>query len=177
MNDGKPYYVVLTDPYPKPSYFLDGDMSYGESTTVWRTFLNFGAAGIARVLIKDQAGDSSKEGMKRCGYVEGKYIVLFEEALQRMEAKVTACKKYKVLMVIDSPLILARKDVRGSKIFANNGLQEGIWRCQAFRDAGANITFLESPQNQDEMKEYCNKVKRPKMANLIKGEKTPILAL
>jgi len=156
---------------------VDGDTGYGGSATVRRTILNFGAAGMAGVLIEDQAGDSSEGGMKRCGHVDGKDVVPFEEALQRIEAAVAARDEYKALTGTDGPLILARTDARGSKTFAENGLQEGIRRCQAFRDAGADITFLESPRNQDEMKEYCDKVEGPKMANLIEGGKTPILSL
>jgi len=154
----------------------DGDTGYGGSATVRRTILNFGAAGMAGVLIEDQAG-VSQGGMKRCGHVDGKDVVPFEEALERIKAAVAARDEFKALTGTDGPLILARTDARGSKSFESNGLEEGIRRCQAFRDVGADITFLESPRNEDEMKEYCDKVEGPKMANLIEGGKTPILTL
>ena len=47
--------------------------------------------------------------------------------------------------------------------------------CKAFRDLGADITFLEAPESEDEMKQYCREVSGAKMANLIENGKTPIL--
>mmetsp|Transcript_12021 Transcript_12021/g.13586 ORF Transcript_12021/g.13586 Transcript_12021/m.13586 type:complete len:337 (+) Transcript_12021:140-1150(+) len=155
---------------------VDGDTGYGGSAIVRRTILNFGAAGVAGVLIEDQAA-ASEGGMKRCGHVDGKDVVSFEDALERVKVAVAARDEFKALTGTDGPLILARTDARGSKTFQNNGLEEGIRRCKAFRDVGADITFLESPQNVDEMMEYCDKVEGPKMANLIEGGKTPILTL
>eukprot|EP00548_Thalassiothrix_antarctica_P007589 CAMPEP_0194150900 /NCGR_PEP_ID=MMETSP0152-20130528/45670_1 /TAXON_ID=1049557 /ORGANISM="Thalassiothrix antarctica, Strain L6-D1" /LENGTH=263 /DNA_ID=CAMNT_0038854239 /DNA_START=307 /DNA_END=1098 /DNA_ORIENTATION=- len=154
----------------------DGDTGYGGPATVRRTILNFGAAGMAGVLIEDQLG-GNQGGMKRCGHVDGKDVVPFKEALERVKAAVAARDEYKALTGSDGPLILARTDARGSKTFHRNGLEEGIRRCKAFRDAGADITFLESPRNKDEMKEYCDKVEGPKLANLLEGGKTPILTI
>jgi len=156
---------------------VDGDTGYGSDATVRRTVLNFGAAGMAGVLIEDQAG-GDRGGTKRCGHVEGKDVVPFDVAVDRIKAAVAARDEYKTLTGVDGPLILARTDARGSVSFAgNDGLEEGIKRCQAFRAAGADITFLESPQNVAEMKEYCDRVEGPKLANLIEGGKTPILTL
>lgn len=168
---------------------VDGDTGYG---AVRRTVLNFAAAGAAGVLIEDQAS-TGKGGVlaKRCGHVEGKDVVPFEEALERVRAAVQARDEHAYLITGQrdnrdhggdhyGPLILARTDARGSMSYASpgEGLAEGIRRCQAFREAGADITFLESPRNADEMKEYCDKVEGPKLANLIeKGGKTPTEAL
>lgn len=41
---------------------------------------------------------------------------------------------------------------------------------------GADITFLEAPENEDEMVQYCTQVPRIKMANMLENGKTPILA-
>jgi 2-methylisocitrate lyase-like PEP mutase family enzyme len=68
-------------------------------------------------------------------------------------------------------LIMARTDAR-----ACVSLEEAIARCQAFRELGADITFLEAPTNEDEMRRYCAEVEGPKMANLIEGGKTPLVA-
>ena len=56
-------------------------------------------------------------------------------------------------------------------------LDEAIPRCRLFREIGADITFLEAPPDEDEMRRYCLEVDGPKMANLIEGGRTPILAL
>ena len=44
-------------------------------------------------------------------------------------------------------------------------------------DAGADITFLEAPQSEAEMRAYCEGVPGPKMANLLEQGRTPILPL
>ena len=68
-------------------------------------------------------------------------------------------------------LIMARTDAR-----ACVSLDEAIARCRAFREIGADITFLEAPVSEDEMRRYCAEVPGPKMANLIEGGKTPLLS-
>ena len=67
-------------------------------------------------------------------------------------------------------LIMARTDAR-----ACVSLDEAIARCQQFREIGADITFLEAPLDEDEMRRYCAEVDGPKMANLIEGGRTPLL--
>jgi hypothetical protein len=68
-------------------------------------------------------------------------------------------------------LIMARTDAR-----ACVSLNEAIARCQAFHEIGADISFLEAPVSEDEMRRYCTEVPGPKMANLIEGGKTPLLS-
>jgi len=67
---------------------------------------------------------------------------------------------------------MARTDAR-----ACISLEEAILRCRLFREIGADITFLEAPLDEGEMRQYCSNVDGPKMANLIEGGKTPILGL
>ena len=66
---------------------------------------------------------------------------------------------------------MARTDAR-----ACVSLDEAIARCRLFREIGADITFLEAPLNEEEMRRYCADVDGPKMANLIEGGKTPLLS-
>ena len=65
---------------------------------------------------------------------------------------------------------MARTDAR-----ACVSLDEAIARCQAFRALGADVTFLEAPLDEAEMRRYCEAVDGPKMANLIEGGRTPLL--
>ena len=64
---------------------------------------------------------------------------------------------------------MARTDARV------DSLDEAIARCRRFREIGADITFLEAPTNEAEMRRYCADVDGPKMANLIEGGKTPLV--
>lgn len=89
-----------------------------------------------------------------------------EEALLRLRAAVDARNEGTDI------LIMARTDAR-----ATDGLDEAIARCQAFADIGADITFLEAPLSEEEMRRYCNEVPGPKMVNLIEFGKTPLLPL
>lgn len=57
---------------------------------------------------------------------------------------------------------------------------EALKRINAAIDArkeGADITFLEAPQSEEEMRSYCENVPGLKMANLIENGKTPLLPM
>jgi 2-methylisocitrate lyase-like PEP mutase family enzyme len=101
---------------------------------------------------------------KRCGHTRGKSVVTIDEAEMRIRAAVDAREEGADI------LIMARTDARASL-----GLEEAIDRCKAFRDLGADITFLEAPESEQEMQRYCAEVSGAKMANLIENGKTPIL--
>jgi 2-methylisocitrate lyase-like PEP mutase family enzyme len=118
----------------------------------------YGRAGFAAIMIEDQVAP------KRCGHTEGKSVVGRDEALTRIRAAVDARNAGGGI------LIMARTDAR-----ACASLEEAIARCQLFRELGADITFMEAPFNEEEMRRYCGEVEGPKMANLIEGGKTPLL--
>jgi 2-methylisocitrate lyase-like PEP mutase family enzyme len=137
----------------------DGDTGFGSAQNIKRTVQGYARAGFACIMLEDQVAP------KRCGHTEGKSVVGRDEALTRIQAAVDARNAG------DEILIMARTDAR-----ACVSLEEAIARCQAFREIGADITFLEAPLGENEMREYCRQVEGPKMANLIEGGKTPILS-
>ena len=67
-------------------------------------------------------------------------------------------------------LVMARTDAR-----ATRGFEEALDRCLAFRDLGADITFFEAPQSEDEMERLCRAIPGPKMANMLEQGDTPVL--
>jgi len=138
----------------------DGDTGFGNEMNVKRTVHGFHQAGFACVMIEDQAMP------KRCGHTAGKQVVAREEALRRIEAAVDARREGADI------LIMARTDAR-----ATQGLEEAIERCRAFAAMGADITFLEAPITEAEMRTYCEEVPGPKMANLVENGKTPLLPI
>ncbi len=137
----------------------DGDTGFGSAQNIRRTVEGYASAGFACIMLEDQVAP------KRCGHTEGKSVVGRDEALMRIRAAVDARNAGTDI------LIMARTDAR-----ACVSLDEAIARCQAFRDIGADITFLEAPVSEDEMRRYCADVPGPKMANLIEGGKTPLLS-
>jgi 2-methylisocitrate lyase-like PEP mutase family enzyme len=138
----------------------DGDTGFGNAMNVKRTVRGYHRAGFGCVMIEDQAMP------KRCGHTEGKEVVEFDEALQRIKAAVDARDEGADI------LIMARTDAR-----ATRGLEEAIARCKLFTRLGADITFLEAPQSEEEMRAYCENVPGYKMANMIENGKTPLLPL
>ena len=136
----------------------DGDTGYGYAVNVQRTVQGYAQAGFACVMIEDQVAP------KKCGHTQGKQIVGRDEAFGRVQAAVDARNGGSGI------LIMARTDAN-----ATDGMDEAIQRCQAFADIGADITFLEAPRDQDEMKRYCDDVEGPKMANMVEQGDTPFL--
>jgi 2-methylisocitrate lyase-like PEP mutase family enzyme len=108
---------------------------------------------------------------KRCGHVSGKSVISFDEAVKRVKAACDAREEYERLYGLGSgPLVLARTDA-----LASFGFAEALRRCQAFREVGCDITFLEAPQSIEQMREYCSQVSGPKLANMLEYGTTPIL--
>ena len=136
----------------------DGDTGYGNAVNVQRTVQGYAQAGFACVMIEDQVAP------KKCGHTQGKQIVSRDEAFGRVQAAVDARNGGSGI------LIMARTDAN-----ATDGMDEAIQRCQAFADIGADITFLEAPRDEDEMKRYCDDVEGPKMANMVEQGDTPFL--
>jgi len=137
----------------------DGDTGFGSAQNIKRTVQGYARAGFAGIMLEDQVAP------KRCGHTEGKSVVGRGEALTRIQAAVDARDAGAGIV------IMARTDAR-----ACVDLDEAIERCKQFRKIGADITFLEAPLGADEMRRYCSEVDGPKMANLIEGGKTPLLA-
>jgi 2-methylisocitrate lyase-like PEP mutase family enzyme len=136
----------------------DGDTGYGNALNVKRTLRGYARAGFACIMIEDQVAP------KRCGHTRGKRTVSRAEAFARIQAAVDARNEGADI------LIMARTDAN-----ATEGLEEAIFRAKRFYELGADITFLEAPQNQEQMRAYCEQVPGPKMANLVEQGSTPLL--
>jgi len=137
----------------------DADTGYGNALNVKRSVEGYARAGFAGLMIEDQLAP------KRCGHTRGKQVVDRSAALARIRAAVDARDAGADI------LILARTDAR-----AELGLDEAIWRARAFADLGADILFVEAPLSEPEMERICAEVPAPRMANLVEGGDTPLLA-
>ena len=137
----------------------DGDTGYGNAVNVQRTVRGYAQAGFACVMLEDQASP------KRCGHTRGKQTVSREEAFARIQAAVDERNAGADI------LIMARTDA-----LATEGLEEAVHRGKTFASLGADITFLEGPRNEDQMRAFCKAVPGPKMANLVEQGDTPLLS-
>jgi 2-methylisocitrate lyase-like PEP mutase family enzyme len=135
----------------------DGDTGYGNALNVQRTVIEYARAGAAAVMIEDQVSP------KRCGHTRGKQVIPRDEARMKIRAAVDAKRDADIL-------ILARTDAR-----AVHGFDEALNRCRDFEAEGADIIFLEAPENESEMRSFCEAIRKPCMANMVPGGKTPIL--
>ncbi|MBT3307483.1 MAG: isocitrate lyase/PEP mutase family protein [Alphaproteobacteria bacterium] len=136
----------------------DGDTGYGNAVNVQRTVQGYAQAGFACVMIEDQVAP------KKCGHTQGKQIVTRDEAFARVQAAVDARDAGADI------LIMARTDAN-----ATDGMDEAVLRAQTFAEIGADITFLEAPTSEDEMRRYCSQVPGHKMANMVEGGASPFL--
>jgi 2-methylisocitrate lyase-like PEP mutase family enzyme len=136
----------------------DGDTGYGNALNVKRTVRGYAQAGLAAVMIEDQVAP------KRCGHTRGKMVIERAEAVGRVRAAVDARDEGADI------LIVARTDAR-----ATDGFAEALARVVEFEQAGADILFLEAPESVDEMREFCESVKKPALCNMLEQGKTPIL--
>jgi 2-methylisocitrate lyase-like PEP mutase family enzyme len=134
----------------------DGDTGYGNAMNVKRTVRGYADAGFAAAMIEDQVAP------KRCGHTRGKDVVDRAEALARIRAAVDARDEGAGI------LILARTDAR-----ATHGMDEALWRAEAFVDAGADIIFIEAPETEAEMAEVGRRIGKPLLANMLEEGTTP----
>ncbi len=136
----------------------DADTGYGNAMNVKRTVRGYAAAGFACAMIEDQVAP------KRCGHTRGKQVVSRAEALTRARAAIDAREEGADL------LILARTDAR-----ATLGLDEALARARGYLEVGADIVFVEAPENEAEMARICREVPGHHLANMVEGGRTPVL--
>jgi len=137
----------------------DGDTGYGNALNVQRTVRGYERAGFACVMIEDQVAP------KRCGHTRGKQTVDRGEAFARVQAAVDAREAGADI------LIMARTDAN-----ATEGFEEALARARIFTEIGVDITFLEAPLDEEQMRAYCDGVPGPKMANMVEQGDTPVLS-
>lgn len=144
---------VLTVPV-----IADGDTGFGGPLNIIRTVRGYERAGVSAIQLEDQ------ESPKRCGHESGRRVVAPSEMAQRVRA---ACDA----RVDPDFMIIARTDARSL-----HGLDEAIDRVSAYREAGADVVFVESPESEDELKQVAQALPGvPLMANMVEGGRTPLI--
>jgi 2-methylisocitrate lyase-like PEP mutase family enzyme len=135
----------------------DADTGYGNAVNVRRTVEEFEAAGVAAIHIEDQASP------KRCGQLPGaRPVIELAEAVGKIEAAVAARRD-------PDFIIIARTDAAEA-----HGLDEAIKRARAFRNAGADVLFVEmksGPTILEDLKRVTSEVDAPCLVNMGAGGK------
>jgi 2-methylisocitrate lyase-like PEP mutase family enzyme len=138
---------------------VDADTGYGNALNVQRTVRSFERAGANAVQLEDQGFP------KRCGHLDNKAIVSRLEMVGKIRAAVDARHS-------DHTLIVARTDA-----VAVEGLDAALERAASYRDAGADMLFIEAPTQREQLGHITKSLagSTPLMINLIEGGKTPTL--
>lgn len=138
---------------------VDADTGFGNAVSVRRTVRDLERAGADGIQLEDQLFP------KRCGHFGGKQLVGTEEMVQKIHAAVDARRD-------DDLVIVARTDAR-----ATEGFDAAIDRAAAYREAGADVTFVEAPQTIEEVHAVPERLACPQLVNFVEGGKTPFVPL
>ena len=115
----------------------DADNGYGNPINVWRTVQEYEDAGVAAVHIEDQVFP------KKCGFFEGKEVIPQEEMVQKIRAALD-------VRVDPDFTIIARCDA-----YAVTGWEDTVARCRAYREAGADMVFVDGIKTVEDLQAYA----------------------
>ena len=126
----------------------DADTGYGNMINVQRTVREYEAAGVAGIHIEDQLFP------KKCGFFEGKQVIPMEEHAQKIRAALDARRD-------PDFVIIARCDA-----YAVTGWEDTVTRCRAYKDAGADMVFVDGIKTPEDLGNYATDLKElPRMYN------------
>jgi 2-methylisocitrate lyase-like PEP mutase family enzyme len=142
---------------------VDADTGYGNALNVQRTVRLLERAGANAIQIEDQ------DFPKRCGHLDDKMLIPAEEMVGKIKAAVDA-------RASSQTLIIARTDA-----VAVEGFERTLARSELYREAGADVLFVEAPRQRDELTRINARLGKgafksvPLMVNMVEGGKTPML--
>src|SRR4051812_18478120 len=145
--------TAIREVFPGP-LMVDADTGFGNALNMRRTIQVLERAGADAIQIEDQVFP------KRCGHFEGKEVVPAAEMVAKIKAAVDA-------RTDPDLLIVARTDA-----IAVEGFSAAMDRANAFREAGADIGFVEAPLDDEQMRAIAG-LPWPQIANIVIGGKTP----
>ncbi|WND03542.1 isocitrate lyase/PEP mutase family protein [Temperatibacter marinus] len=137
---------------------VDMDTGFGNAVNVGRTVKTFERAGATALQMEDQVLP------KRCGHMAGKAVVSTEEMVGKIKAALDARQN-------DDTKIIARTDALGVL-----GFEEALKKGHAYKDAGADLLFIEAPKTVTQMREIGKAFGSdiPLVHNLVEGGGSPL---
>lgn len=138
----------------------DADTGYGNPINVIRTVRDYERAGVAGVHLEDQVMP------KRCGHLSGKVLVPADDMVAKVRAAVAA-------RTDPDFVVIARTDAR-----AVEGLRAALDRAARYLEAGADVLFVEAPEDEDEIALIASELAGvPLLFNWAEGGRTPPVSL
>jgi 2-methylisocitrate lyase-like PEP mutase family enzyme len=134
----------------------DADNGYGGVLNVRRTIQAYERAGVAAVHLEDQ------DMPKRCGHLMGKQLVPAEEMVAKIRAAADA-------RTDPDFVLIARTDA-----VAVEGFEPAIERALRYKDAGADVLFVEAP-SAEQLPKIAPRLDAPLLYNMATSGKTPFL--
>ena len=129
----------------------DMDTGYGNALNVRRTVREYERAGVAGFHIKDQVFP------KKCGFMAGKAVIPMAEHVQKVRAALEARKN-------SDTVVIARTDA-----LAPHGWDDAIARANAYRDAGADLIFVDGIRTLEELDIYSRELAQQGVPCLYNG--------
>jgi len=137
---------------------VDADTGYGNALNVVRTMRTFERAGASAIQLEDQ------DFPKRCGHLDGKGLIPADEMVGKIKAALDT-------RASRDTLVIARTDA-----VAVEGFDRAIERASLYKEAGADVLFVEAPKTREELARVTKALPGiPLMANMVEGGKTPPL--
>ncbi|HET8977074.1 MAG TPA: oxaloacetate decarboxylase [Solirubrobacteraceae bacterium] len=136
---------------------VDADTGFGGPLNVRRTVQTLERRGANAIQLEDQVAP------KRCGHFAGKEVIATAEMVAKLQAALDARGD-------ESLLIIARTDARQTL-----GLEAALERAERYREAGADVIFVEAPESRDELTEIGRRLPGPLLVNMVEGGATPQL--
>jgi len=135
----------------------DADTGYGNALNAQAAARAFERAGVAAFHLEDQTFP------KKCGHYDDKSLVPVAEMVQKLKA-------VRDTLLDPDFIVIARTDA-----IAVEGFNAAIDRAGAYREAGADMLFVEAPTSEDEIARIAKLVSGWKLINMFEGGKTPLL--
>ena len=136
----------------------DADTGYGNPVNVRRTIRDYERAGVAGVHLEDQ------QWPKRCGHLSGKRVIPTAEMVAKLKSACDARNDADFL-------IIARTDA-----IAVEGIEAAFDRAQQYREAGADMLFIEAPVGVEQVQQVAKRFAGvPLLYNMATSGKTPDL--
>lgn len=137
---------------------VDADTGFGNAVNTIRTVRMLERAGANAIQLEDQIFP------KRCGHFEGKAVIAQAEMVGKIKAALDTRRNADLL-------VIARTDA-----IATDGFEAAIARAAAYREAGADITFIEAPQSREQIEAIPKRLPWPQVINIVIGGQTPELS-
>ena len=141
------------------SIIADGDTGFGGLANVEQAVVGYEQSGADAIQLEDQ------EFPKRCDHTRNRSVISKTEMVEKIRVA-------KESRASDDFLIIARTDSLGIE-----GIDNACRRGNDYIEAGADILFIEAPENESQLERICNRFDSiPLVANMVQGGVTPIFS-